>query len=316
MVTLGVTEGRAERVLLETVRIAAALIVLAFTACGSATPAPPGSSPAASPASSPLGLYQVKFALMDSVGKPAYCDPDFYPLARDGGEQSGALTNYPAIQADSELFAAITTHEHLPATNLTDAQKLTLYRAWKLLRAFNLTAQGSGYSFKYRVEAGMGYQMVAGTITRDGRVSIVSRTASGPPVCPICLAAWTLIATPTGEIRVTDIAPGVTVWTETAAGVRVAAPVTEIGSMSVPPGHLMVHLRLGDGRELLVSPGHPTADGRVAGALRPGDRLDGSVITLWELVPYSADRTYDILPAGATGHYWANGILMASTLAG
>jgi hypothetical protein len=71
---------------------------------------------------------------------------------------------------------------------------------------------------------------------------------------------------------------------------------------------------LADGRELLVSPGHRTADGRPVGALRAGDDVDGSTVTRWELVSYAGGRTYDLLPAGATGHYWANGILLSSTL--
>jgi len=90
--------------------------------------------------------------------------------------------------------------------------------------------------------------------------------------------------------------------------------VVEVGSMQAPAGHRMVHLVLADGRELLVSPGHKTADGRPAGTLRQGDELDGSTITFWELVPYTEGRTYDLLPSGATGRYWANGILLSSTL--
>jgi hypothetical protein len=76
----------------------------------------------------------------------------------------------------------------------------------------------------------------------------------------------------------------------------------------------MVHLVLADGRELLASPGHKTADGRALGFLAAGDALDGSTIKLWELVPYAGDRTYDLLPAGPTGTYWANGVLLSSTL--
>ena len=58
----------------------------------------------------------------------------------------------------------------------------------------------------------------------------------------------------------------------------------------------------------------PAFDGRQAGDLRVGDQLDGSTITKWELVPYAGGRTYDLLPAGATGFYWANGIVLSSTL--
>ncbi len=290
-------------------RPALALLVLVCAACGAITPAPV--------AGSPLTSSQLKFKVMDAAGKPAYCDPDFYPIAREGGEQANAIAQYPAIKADTETYAAIVAHEGLPAGDLTDAQKLALYRAWKLLRALTLTPNGGDQSFQYRVQAagaGTAYQMVAGTVRVDGFVTVSSRTASGPPMCPICLAAATMIATPHGQVRVTDVRPGMVVWTATAAGVRVAVPVVEIGSMAVPAGHLMVHLKLADGRELLVSPGHPTADGRKAGELQAGEELDGSTITLWEQVPYTADRTYDILPAGGTGEYWANGILMGSTL--
>jgi len=42
--------------------------------------------------------------------------------------------------------------------------------------------------------------------------------------------------------------------------------------------------------------------------------VDGAKVTLWELVPYRGSRTYDLLPAGTTGEYWADGILLSSTL--
>ncbi|MGZ6272432.1 MAG: hypothetical protein ACXWPJ_10240 [Candidatus Limnocylindrales bacterium] len=290
-------------------KAALALLVAVCAACGAITPAPV--------AGSPLTTSQLKFRVMDAAGPPAYCDPDFYPNAPEGGEQANAIAQYPAIKADTEAYGAIAAHEGLPAGDLTDAQKLTLYRAWKLLGALKLTPADADESFQYRVQAtgpGAGYQMVTGTVWVDGIVTVSSRAYAGAPMCPICLAASTKIATPHGDVRVTDVKPGMLVWTQ-AGGARVAAQVLEVGSMAVPAGHLMVHLKLADGRELLVSPGHPTADGRSAGSLRAGDELDGSTITLWELVPYTADRTYDILPAGGTGEYWANGILMGSTLA-
>ncbi len=147
-------------------------------------------------------------------------------------------------------------------------------------------------------------------------ITVTSRKPSGMPPCPICLAAATLIATPQGMVRVTDVTVGMLVWSTTADGARVAEPVIEVGSMVVPSGHQMVHARLGDGRELLVSPGHRDARGRPLGSLSVGDTLDGSTVTEWELVPYTGTRTYDLLPAGATGQYWANGVLLSSTLSG
>jgi hypothetical protein len=283
------------------------MVVLVALACGSAvSPAPVGA---------PMTIDQLKFKVLDKVGAPVYCDPDFYPVARLGGEESNAIADYPQIQANAELYAAIVVHEHLPAGDLTDAQKLTLYRAYKLLRALDLTSSGDGYTFQYRARSSGSIQLVSGTVRIDGVVAITSQTQSGPPPCPICLAATTLIATPGGPIRVTDVKPGTVVWTESPAGLQVAAPVLEVGSTQVPAGHLMVHLKLADSRELLASPGHRTADGRPLGTLAVGDRLDGSTVRVWELLPYAGDRTYDILPAGPTGSYWANGILLSSTLA-
>jgi len=291
-------------------RALASLFAFLAVACGTAGPAP-------APAGSPLGVTQLKFAVLDSVGRPAYCDPDFYPLARAGGEQASAIAKYPAIRADSELYAAIVTHEHLPSGDLSDAEKLVLYRAWKLVNALTLTQTGSDYSFQYRVLSKTGaasYLMVSGTVHVNGAVTVSSRTPTGAPNCPICLAASTLISTPNGDVRVTEIKVGMLVWTANAGGARIAKPVLETGSTLVPAGHLMVHLILADGRELLASPGHRTADGRELGSLTRGAALDGSVVTTWELVPYSSDRTYDLLPAGPTGAYWANGVLLSSTL--
>jgi len=290
-------------------RVVASVGAVLLVACGSASPSPVGT---------PLGVYELKFKVMDSVGTPVYCDPDFYPIAREGGEQANAITEYPKIRAQADLYAAILAHENLPGGDLTDAQKLTVYRAYKLSNALVLTQNGNEYAFEFRARSKdqSTIQLVKGTVRVDGLVTVTSRTASGPPPCPICLAASTLIATPGGAVRVVDIKPGMVVWTADRNGNRVAATVLEVGSTQVPAGHLMVHLVLADGRELLVSPGHKTADGRALGSLAAGDQLDGSTIKLWELVPYSGDRTYDLLPAGGTGTYWANGVLLSSTRAG
>jgi hypothetical protein len=113
---------------------------------------------------------------------------------------------------------------------------------------------------------------------------------------------------------VTSIVPGTLVWTLSADGTRIAVRVLEVGSTAAPAGHMMVHLRVADGRELWVSPGHRTADGRALGTLAAGDLVDGSRVVVWELVPYTGARTYDLLPDGPTGIYWADGIALQSTL--
>ena len=42
--------------------------------------------------------------------------------------------------------------------------------------------------------------------------------------------------------------------------------------------------------------------------------LDGAQVTGIERVRYAGTTTYDILPKGSTGIYWANGIPVRSTL--
>jgi hypothetical protein len=113
---------------------------------------------------------------------------------------------------------------------------------------------------------------------------------------------------------VEDIRPGDVVWTVDASGQRVAVPVIQIAHVPVSAGHILLHVALQDGRELWASPGHPTADGRRLVDVRPGDLLDGARVLSVHQVAYEGAATYDLLPAGTTGFYWADGILMGSTL--
>ena len=124
----------------------------------------------------------------------------------------------------------------------------------------------------------------------------------------------TRIEAPAGAVLVQDLRVGMLVWTLDKTGVRVAQPVLQVSRTMVPSNHQVVHLVLDDGRQLWVSPGHPTSDGRRVGQLQAGDALDGARLLSADLVPYAAPATYDLLPAGDTGFYWANGILIASTL--
>ncbi|HET7289275.1 MAG TPA: hypothetical protein VFJ67_02460 [Thermodesulfobacteriota bacterium] len=130
----------------------------------------------------------------------------------------------------------------------------------------------------------------------------------------VCLSFGTMISTPLGNIPVFALKPGMLVYTLDADGVRTAMPLELVSKTSVPSTHTICRLVLDDGREVRVSAGHPTADERKIGDIVPGDILDGAVVVSAEKVPYSAGFTYDLLPSGDTGYYWADGILMGSTL--
>jgi hypothetical protein len=75
-----------------------------------------------------------------------------------------------------------------------------------------------------------------------------------------------------------------------------------------------VDLRLGDGRRVRASPGHPLADGRRLGDVRAGDVVDGSVVIAASLLRYEGAETLDLVASGATGGYYAGGIPLRSTL--
>jgi hypothetical protein len=78
--------------------------------------------------------------------------------------------------------------------------------------------------------------------------------------------------------------------------------------------HHVVRVTMDDGRVLEISAGHPTADGRTFGDLRAGETIDGQRMIDARVVPYRHSETFDILPASDTGTYFADGVLVGSTL--
>lgn len=261
-----------------------------------------------------IGPTELKYRVLAEFPDFFYCDPDYYPLGR-GDELGLALQRFPELQANPEEFNGILTHNALTGlSTFNNDQKLLIYREHKKLAALQFTLTADGYSFQLQVAKTEGKgEIITGSIDGQGRITIQQRTPSFA-TCPICLAAGTLIDTPTGPIPVQNLRVGTIVWTMNSAGARVAQPVLQVGKTVVPPAHLVVHLVLDDGREAWVSPGHPTGDGRRVGQLEVGDSLDGGLVLSVERVRYTGYATYDLLPAGETGYYWANGILLASTL--
>lgn len=282
-------------------------IALILAACGAGVTTP-------TPSPQPLTAAQLKYRVIDELGRPFFCDPDFYPVAR-ADERDLARQRFPELQKDAETFSAIGARLKLPGPTYTADEQLAIYRESKTLNALSLQPVNDVWGFTYIAEKASSIgERVDGRVSAQGRVTVLSRTASGPPPCPICLALGTLIATPSGETKVDDLRVGDIVWTTSDRGERVAAPLIAVGSMPVPATHEVVRLALDDGRVVLVSPGHPTADGRRIADLSAGDALDGVRVASVERTRYKGSATYDIRPAGATGAYWANGILLGSTL--
>lgn len=132
--------------------------------------------------------------------------------------------------------------------------------------------------------------------------------------CPICLSEDTVIDAPNGPVNVKELKEGMFIFTQDAFGNKSVGTVIGTGKTLVPSNHKMIHIILSDKRELYASSNHPTADGRILGELSVNDILDGSKIKSIDAVDYNGKYTYDILPSGSSGFYWANEILMKTTL--
>ena len=281
-------------------------ILALMAACGK--PAPTSTTPPVT-----YSVPDLKYMLFARY-EPFWCDPDLYPIARPDHEQQQAEAQFATIRANKDEFAAILKALGLSdKTTYTPAEMLAIYQQHKKLTlAVEFTPSRNEYHFVIRVGEGQGFRY-EGTMTASGKITVILQELS-INTCPICLTRGTLIATPAGPVPVEDVRVGMAVWTQDAAGTRMAVVVRAIGSAPVPAAFSVVEVTLADGRTITASPGHPTADGRPLGSLKPGDVLDGAKVTAVEPVAYYGEMTFDLLPSGGTGLYWANGILLGSTL--
>jgi Hint domain-containing protein len=267
-----------------------------------------------------MSAAELRLFLIDHLGPRWYCDPDEYPVAH-GTEQERAIERFPEMVAEHSLFTTIADRLGIdPDGQLTDAQKLAIYRQWKVALSIPLDPVGEGrYRFDYLAQPVAGAtegRRTAGIIDDHGTITDKQEQLAGEPNCPICLARGTPIDTPDGPVPVERLRLGDPIWTLDAKGNRVAGVVIALGSTTAPSAHRVVKIELEDGRSVTASPGHPVADGRLIGDLRVGDALAGSRVVRATPVAYGGGETFDIVASGETGLYLAGGIPLASTLMG
>ena len=279
------------------------MLVLALTACGSAK---------YSGLSQPLTTPDLKYRLIDTIGAPLFCGP---PVVRMPSDDEASQEVAALRSQDATSFDAIVHHEKLDAAHLTADDDRRIVQQVQVLQALPLRADGQLFRFDY-IAGRPSPEHVVGTIDAHSTISLESHDPTqfpGRGGCPICLAATARIATPDGAIPVSDLRAGMLVWT-VDAGKRVAAPIAIVRYTPAPFGHRVIRVVLADGRAVVASPGHPTGDGRRVGELNPGDLLNGSRVATINVLPYSGD-TWDLLPLSSAGTYWADGVLLGSTLA-
>lgn len=129
-----------------------------------------------------------------------------------------------------------------------------------------------------------------------------------------CLPGRTLIATPQGEIPIKDLVKGMPIWTQDKNGTKIQGEILWTFTQKLSKNHKLVQIQLADGRSVSASVGHPTLYGEGIEGLRPGDAYDGTRVTDRQILKFGEEKTYDILPSGETGIYWANRVPLTSTL--
>jgi hypothetical protein len=258
-------------------------------------------------------LSELKYKLLAVYPDYFWCDPDSYPIARPGAEQQNAIDQFAAISANQEEFSANLSHLNLPnKTEYNDEEKLRIYREHKKLQgAVQVMPATAGYTFTIRTgqNQGKAYQ---GTISAMGVVKVTNETTSFN-TCPICLAAGTLIDPPSGLLPVEELHKDMVIYRVDSAGKKIKGVISATASVPAPSSFKISTITLNDGRIVSASPGHPAASGRAIGGLEVGDALDGGIVVSVTYEFYTGS-TFDILPLGGTGLYWANGILLKSTL--
>lgn len=275
------------------------------------TPTPkPSPTPTPSPSVTLLPI-ELKYRLEGKFGKATFCGP---PVIYSGYDDE-LLKQFPTVSANTQEFTIILQHLNIANDgSWTDQEKLAIVNEHNRLSVISLELSNSNYRFTIRSRSqDKGEFVYEGTITKRGLITTTKQEAYLYG-CPICLAGNTLIDTPSGLVAVKDLQVGMPIWTTDKSGNRVSGIIIKTSRVQVLPTHQMVHLVLSDGRELFVSHGHPTINGRTIGDLEPGDLYDDVSVINTERVSYSDGATYDVLPSGETGFYWANGILLDSTL--
>ncbi|MCR4393631.1 MAG: Hint domain-containing protein [Dehalococcoidales bacterium] len=260
-------------------------------------------------------VYQLEYLIFARYPDFFWCDPDYYPVGSEELEKKNALEQFPAISANTTEFKAILEYLGIQSkSTYSDEEILRIYREHKKLTgAIQINSSGTDrYEFSICVGSGQGY-LINGVITASGAITESTRKTS-INTCPICLSRGTLIANPRGNIPIENILPGDLVWSQDKQGNTITVRVERISRTRVPDDFRLLEITLTDGRELIASPSHPSASGKPLGAFLPGDILDGSVILSIISIPYAYPETFDILPAGPSGLYRANGILLMSTL--
>jgi len=138
------------------------------------------------------------------------------------------------------------------------------------------------------------------------------RSANGSCTECKCASPDTPIATANGERAIQDLAVGDLVYSVQDGAIGLV-PIRQVHRVPVTE-HRVLRIEFASGAHFEMSAGHPTAQGRPIADLAVGQAILGERVTSITEIAYRHPYTYDILPDSDTGSYFADGVLVGSTL--
>jgi intein/homing endonuclease len=149
----------------------------------------------------------------------------------------------------------------------------------------------------------------------------------GPSNTCKCLPNTARILTSQGEEKIDNLQIGDSVYTFNNIDGKILAPIIQVIKTPVQKEYIMIKITLEEGRSVQASSKHPIPIERkyanssvnqfeelLFSDIKKGDHIDNSKVVSIEFVKYNGEFTYDILPAGESGYYWADEVLIGSTL--
>jgi hypothetical protein len=140
------------------------------------------------------------------------------------------------------------------------------------------------------------------------------RGADGTCAYCRCTSPDTPIATASGNREIQELRVGDLVYSVHEQAIELV-PIKLVNRIPVIDHHVL-RVEFASGASFEMSATHPTASGKPLSAFGVGDELVGERIVSVTRIPYQHSHTYDILPDSDTGSYFADGVLVGSTLLG
>lgn len=123
----------------------------------------------------------------------------------------------------------------------------------------------------------------------------------------------TKIATPKGDVKIKNLKIGDEVWSTDYYGKRLKVKIKKLGKVYVRNAQVL-DIKLKDKRSISAVHKHPDGSYKALLFYKVGDSLDGSEILKLERRRIEGDSLWDILPEGLMATYWANGVLLTSSM--